>query len=282
MYCDGEMTEVFGSIDVPRWAWQRQEARSALMSRDIGMLLRFAQAHSGASQSRLAFAIGLSQGRVNEIMNGRRTVTALEVFERVADGLGLPDDARMSLGLAPRDGGRRSTRATYEEIGRIFADQHAAADEIREVAALARRIDVLAVRGLGLVALNDSLLWPALTAGSGRSRVYLLDPECAAARARAGEIGEPPAAFASGIRLSIERLRELAGQACGHMAVYLYDARPVWRVIGLDDTLYVSGFAAWEGHSSTMYKLLPCASGALHRGFCRMLDDLALTSKRIV
>jgi hypothetical protein len=56
----------------------------------------------------------------------------------------------------------------------------------------------------------------------------------------------------------------------------------VWRVIRLDDTLYVSGFASWEGHSATMYKLLPTASGALHHGFRRMLDDLAATCTRAV
>jgi hypothetical protein len=31
-----------------------------------------------------------------------------------------------------------------------------------------------------------------------------------------------------------------------------------------------------------MYKLLPTASGALHHGFCRMLDDLAATCTRAV
>lgn len=56
----------------------------------------------------------------------------------------------------------------------------------------------------------------------------------------------------------------------------------MWRVIRLDDTLYVSGFASWEGHSSTMYKLLPTAAGALHHGFRRMLDDLAATCTRAV
>jgi transcriptional regulator with XRE-family HTH domain len=274
--------ELADQLGIPRWAWQRQQARDALRERDIAALFRFAQVHTGASQARLSAATGISQGRVNEIINGRRAVTSLEVLERVADGLGMPDDARVLMGLAPRDGGRRSTKATYEEIGRIFAGQQAASGEIREVAARARRIDVLAVRGLGLLALNDSLLWPALSSGSCRSRVFLLDPDCHAARLRAGEIGETPAAFTSGIRLAIERLRELAGQPGADLALYTYDARPVWRVIGLDDTLYVSGFASWEGHSSTMYKLLPTAAGALHQGFRRMLDDLAATSTRVI
>jgi len=40
--------------------------------------------------------------------------------------------------------------------------------------------------------------------------VLLLDPDCAAARQRAGEIGESPDSLASGIRFTIARLRELA------------------------------------------------------------------------
>jgi hypothetical protein len=31
-----------------------------------------------------------------------RQVTALQTFERTADGLTMPDDARMLLGLAPK------------------------------------------------------------------------------------------------------------------------------------------------------------------------------------
>lgn len=97
-----------------------------------------------------------------------------------------------------------------------------------------------------------------------------------------GEIGEAPAAFASGIRLAVERLRQAAAAPRAGLELYLYSFRPVWRVIRLDDTLYVSGFASWEGHSSTMYKLLPTAAGALHHGFRRMLDDLAAACPRAV
>ncbi|WP_438487469.1 hypothetical protein [Streptomyces sp. S186] len=38
---------------------------------------------------------------MNEIINGRREITRLDVFERVATGLNMPDDARHLLGLAP-------------------------------------------------------------------------------------------------------------------------------------------------------------------------------------
>ncbi|WP_433179354.1 XRE family transcriptional regulator [Actinoallomurus sp. CA-150999] len=45
----------------------------------------------------------MTQGKVSEYMKqGGRQVLALEVFERIADGLDMPDDPRMTLGLAPR------------------------------------------------------------------------------------------------------------------------------------------------------------------------------------
>lgn len=40
--------------------------------------------------------------------------------------------------------------------------------------------------------------------------MLLLDPDCAATRQRAGEIGESSDSLASGIRFTIARLRELA------------------------------------------------------------------------
>ncbi|WP_405151948.1 hypothetical protein [Sphaerisporangium sp. NBC_01403] len=62
------------------------------------------------SQTRIGIAVSLSQGKVSAIMNGSAQVTALEVFERVADGLAMPDLARIALGLAPRNSRRRSVR----------------------------------------------------------------------------------------------------------------------------------------------------------------------------
>lgn len=89
-------------ITLPAWAWQRDDVRAALRERDVGALFRAAQQYMGASQGRIAVATGLLQGRVSEIMHGARTVSTLQLFERIASGLDMPDDARMLLGLAPR------------------------------------------------------------------------------------------------------------------------------------------------------------------------------------
>ena len=43
----------------------------------------------------------LPQGKVSDIIRGVQQVEKLEVFERIANGLGLPDPARISLGPGP-------------------------------------------------------------------------------------------------------------------------------------------------------------------------------------
>ena len=94
------------------------------------------------------------------------------------------------------------TLTGHAEISRVFTGQAEANAELRDQAAAATRIDVLAVRALGLIALNDSLLRGPLAARDTAVdvRVLLLDPDSPAAAIRAGEIGESPGSFGAGIR----------------------------------------------------------------------------------
>ncbi|MGH3631151.1 MAG: hypothetical protein ACRDRL_27380 [Sciscionella sp.] len=80
--------------------------------------------------------------------------------------------------------------------------------DIRTAMASAQTVDVLAVRGLGILGLNDSLLRAAVIRQRPTVRVSLLDPDSEAAARRTEEVGESLAAFTVGIRLSIARLRE--------------------------------------------------------------------------
>jgi transcriptional regulator with XRE-family HTH domain len=271
-------------LSLPARAWQRPEVRAALRDRNVGALLKAAQQHTGASQSRLAVAIGMLQGRVSEILRGTRTVTALESFERIAAGLDMPDDARMLLGLAPvhpagLDHLGASGRA---EILAVYPSQSTARTEIEHTAQRAATVDVLAVRGLGIIGLNDSLLRCRLRSRSTRVRVLLLDPDCDGAHRRAEEIRESYGSFSAGIRLSLERLSELADEGAD-IEVGVYDLLPTWRVIGLDETLFVSAFGeTHEGHTSPMYKITGSPHGALHRGFRRFLGELRRTARRVI
>jgi tetratricopeptide (TPR) repeat protein len=97
-------SSIFDPLCVPAGFWQRDDVGNALDDRDIGALFRLLSSHAGASQTRIGIATGLPQGTVCLIMNGKRVVSAIDVFERIADGLALPDEARLRLGLAPRGG----------------------------------------------------------------------------------------------------------------------------------------------------------------------------------
>jgi hypothetical protein len=88
-------------INVPGSLWQRPDTTDALRARDMRRLFQLLRQYAGASQTRIGIACGLTQGKVSAIMSGGHRVTTLEVFERIADGLNMPPQARLALGLAP-------------------------------------------------------------------------------------------------------------------------------------------------------------------------------------
>ncbi|MET9386647.1 helix-turn-helix transcriptional regulator [Streptomyces sp. NPDC002928] len=283
------MTTTIGPIELPDWAWERTEVRQALRARDMGAVFRHVQQYAGASQARIGSAAGMTQARVNEIINGRREVSRLDVYERIADGLRMPDDARHLLGLAAsrekRSGGAAFDLAAFPEVVRVYAAQNSAAEEIQQQAREAQELDVLAVRGLGLIGLNDSVLRACLPRDQGgkglRIRVLLLDPDSDALARRAAEIGESSESLASGVRLAEARLRELADSS--EIQVYRYRMLPTWRLVRTDSTMFVSAFdAGWEGHESATYKVMETPHGPLFRGFRRMFDAIVDGAQRTV
>lgn len=272
-------------IQLPEWAWQKAEMRQALRGRNMGAVLRFVQQYGGVSQARIATAAAMTQGRVNEIINGRREVSRLDVYERIADGLDMPDDARHLLGLATRDSSRRSFElAAFPEIVRVYRSQESAREEIQHQAGSATEMDILAVRGLGIIGLNNSLLRSHLARSCGeppRVRVLLLDPAAATLSQRAAEIGESAESLAHGVLLAEARMKELS--AVCELEVYRYRTLPTWRIIRIDSVLYVSAFdAEWEGHESATYKIMETPQGPLYRGFRRMFDAILTESERTV
>ena len=92
----------FDPPSIPAAFWERPDVCQALRRRDMGALFRLICQYTGLSQMRIATAADLGQGRVSEVINGTRAIAATHVFERIADGLGMPDHARILLGLSPR------------------------------------------------------------------------------------------------------------------------------------------------------------------------------------
>jgi transcriptional regulator with XRE-family HTH domain len=64
-------------------------------------VFRLVNRRTGTSQSKIGAAVGLDQGYVSKVMSGQRAVASIDVLERIACGLGMPDGARAVLGLAP-------------------------------------------------------------------------------------------------------------------------------------------------------------------------------------
>jgi hypothetical protein len=172
------------------------------------------------------------------------------------------------------------------EIVRVFEDQAAAAPAIVAAAADARRVRILSVRGLGILGLNGSVLRELLTergAAPRRIEVLLLAPDGAAAGTRAIEVGESADAFSHGLDLGLQRLRELTVETRHELAVYLYDELPAWRLIALDDALFISSFgSAVEGHRSRMYQVDGRKQSTIATAITRMFDDMITRGTRVI
>jgi len=91
----------FAPPALPDAFWVRADVRRALDHRDMGALFRLLHTRAGLSQIRIGTAVILSQNRVSLISRDLETVTSRHVLTRIADGLRMPDHARIRLGIAP-------------------------------------------------------------------------------------------------------------------------------------------------------------------------------------
>ncbi|MFI2652714.1 hypothetical protein [Micromonospora fulviviridis] len=128
-------------IDPSWWTsgrWEGRPIREFLERRDVAAVFRFLHAR-GVSYGAIAALVGVSANRAAEIAKGTRQVTAYEVLERVALGLGIPR-AAMGLGretdLAAGTGG--STANTHELASDQRVSRPAEEAAARAVGSLAR------------------------------------------------------------------------------------------------------------------------------------------------
>ena len=130
----------FDPLAIPPDFWARSDVSEALRQRDIGGLLRLLRQWAGLSQTRIATATGIAQGRLSEYARDKHAMTAVKVWERIADGLDMPDAARASLGLA-------SPQASPPDGDSARPAPEPEAELLRQIAT-ARNIDPTVVRAL--------------------------------------------------------------------------------------------------------------------------------------
>ncbi len=89
-------------VVIPASLWNRPEVLRAISARDLGSVFRAIRRYTGLSQTEVGELLGgVAQPEVSNIERGRRRITELELFERAAHGLRMPDHIRLRLGLAP-------------------------------------------------------------------------------------------------------------------------------------------------------------------------------------
>ena len=133
----------FGPIALPDSFWHRPDVSAALTSRDMGELFRLLHFKARITQTRIATAAVLSQGRVSAIINGKQQVRSLAVFRRIADGLDMPEHARILLGVATDE----PAAAAAHEPSILPGDHGQERDLLRQLAS-AGNIDTAVVQVL--------------------------------------------------------------------------------------------------------------------------------------
>jgi transcriptional regulator with XRE-family HTH domain len=159
-------------IVIPNSFWQRTDTIAALRNRHIGEFFRLLRQYAGASQTQIGTACWMTQGKVSEIMRDMQKVETLAVFERIANGLEMPDAARMILGLAPQQapsGSSVPTRAIPP------GDEYSGLETIRVSDLLSldpgdRQEEEDAVRRRTFVGLSGASIFSALFADSADSK----------------------------------------------------------------------------------------------------------------
>jgi hypothetical protein len=91
-------------IAIPEQVWRLPAVLDLCRGQDANGLFKLAKQY-GASNERIAYWTGTDAGEISKRLNGRITgpVKALDRWHRIADGLNMPDHARLELGIAPRN-----------------------------------------------------------------------------------------------------------------------------------------------------------------------------------
>jgi transcriptional regulator with XRE-family HTH domain len=243
---------------VPVATWQREDIIELLARRDIAHLLRVVQKETGASQTQIGNAIGLSQAQISEIMSGSRKVTSVDVLTRIVYGLDIPQAAQLVLFCGetarpqrprpptPRGGAEpQPSTGSFADVIGVYPTRsgfnaahpaHALFDDAIDVRAAGLSLNLLCQQ------YSDTGLIDLLSRG-GHLRLVLLDPKGKAIREREQEEGYHEGFLSSlnEINLGVlRRVRErVPAEMKGNLQVALTDETIRFNIVLVDGRLCV-------------------------------------------
>lgn len=95
---------IFDPGEIPEAFWRRHDVQQALAHRDVGLIFRlFLNKFDDCTQTQLALITKQDRSDISDWVSGARPgqVSDIDVLTRIADGLQIPDQARLLLGLVP-------------------------------------------------------------------------------------------------------------------------------------------------------------------------------------
>jgi hypothetical protein len=254
---------------IPAACWSTAEMLTALAARDIGFVFRTAQRHTGASQTLIGVATGLSQAQVSEIMGRKRQVATIDVIARIVIGLDIPEPARTVLLLGDRkyaDGAPAPLAEApaplpvpaprpepadepgeYGDVTAVYATRsefmsrmppHALLDDVKDVRAAGLSLNLICQH------YADNRLIDLLNRGA-TLRLAFLDPDGEAIRTREREEGYTPGHLTALTDLNIQnmlrRVRDrLEPEARGNLQIGVYDETIRFNILLLDASLCIA------------------------------------------
>jgi hypothetical protein len=158
----------------------------------------------------------------------------------------------------------------------VHQNQAACAALLRHFIESAIRVDILSIRGLGLFALTDSVMRSTFVRRRAQLTLRILTMSAASTfvKSRATEVGDEPESLRSGIRFGKKAIDEMRRLGVG-VTTRTYDRQAVWRLVIVDDRMFVSGFLpSIEGHDFPVLELRHTGPKSLYCLFKRQYDEM--------
>ena len=259
---------VLDPLALPETFWTSPDALGVLAGRDIGGLFRLVRRSTGASQTQIGIATGLSQAQVSEIMGGSRRVTSIDVLSRIVTGLHMPRSASDVLFLGGPSPGTAVdvvavNRGAEVPVARSAVRSHGVGPYADVTAVYPSRSEFTSrmpphvlfdgARRVWAVGLSLNLLCQQYADGSLRQlatdgaqlRLMFLDPDGAAVTAREQEEGYPAGHLASLTKLNIQNLIRhvrdtLPEEHRANLEIAVYDETLRFNIVLVDEHLCVA------------------------------------------